>query len=287
MNNVIIWGFADPISSWSHLLSAFAALVGAFFLVKKGKGNGWRIFSLIVYSFTLVFLFSMSGVFHLLERGSEARAVLQRLDHAGIWCLIAGTFTPIHSILFRGIWRWLVLLFVWSVAITGLVLQVVFFKSFPEWLALSFFLGLGWVGFVSHFRFKKTYPGHSALLIVLGGLSYSVGAIMDFIRWPIIWYQYIGPHEVFHFFVTLGALFHWIFSYNWCNHPISDEFICDIKQYADGTCILHGHNDSLSIQDTSLDNIKTRALKIIKTKYHHQLKYQVVFKTYEVVRSSD
>jgi channel protein (hemolysin III family) len=101
MNPIPFLGFTDPVSSWSHLLAAVAFFIGAFLLCHRGRGNAARVTSLIVFSLSLVFLFSMSGVFHLLERGGTARAVLQRLDHAGIWVLIAGTFTPIHTILFR------------------------------------------------------------------------------------------------------------------------------------------------------------------------------------------
>jgi channel protein (hemolysin III family) len=124
-----IIGFADPVSSWSHLLAAGVSLIGTGVLWAKGRGNVARVASLTVFSFALVFLFSMSGVFHLLPRGTVARDVLQRLDHAGIWTLIAATFAPIHIILFRGHRRWLVLLIVWAAAITGLVLEIVFFED--------------------------------------------------------------------------------------------------------------------------------------------------------------
>lgn len=286
MQNIPILGFSDPVSSWSHLLTAILALSGGYFLIQRGKGNPWRIFALSVYIFSLVFLFSMSGVFHLLPRDSLSRSVMQRLDYAGIWLLIAGTFTPLHSILFRGGWRWLVLLFVWTVTITGLVLQVVFFKDFPEWLALSFFLGLGWVGILSDYKFRRTFPRHSPKFIILGGLSYSIGAICDFMRWPILWYQYIGPHEVFHFFVTLGAFFHWVFIYKWSNHPISDKFICDVKIYPKDHFTLHALNDHLILTGHSLSELKEKALSAIRNRYHQKSNYEVLFRYFHEERTS-
>src|SRR5207302_1716628 len=150
---------------------------------------------LLLYSFSLVFLFSMSGVFHLLDRGGEARDVLQRLDHAGIWVLIAGTITPLQVILFRGAFRWGMLLFVWLLTINGLVLEIVFFKDFPEWLLLSFFLGLGWLGAISMIQFRKAFTGASVTPVALGGIFYSVGAIIDFINWPTLIEGIVGPHE--------------------------------------------------------------------------------------------
>ena len=99
-------GFSEPFSSWTHLLAAGTALLGGYVLFTRGRGNALRIFSLLVFSFSLIFLFSMSGVYHLLEPGRAPREVFMHLDHSAIFVLIAGTFTPIHIILFRGPLRW-------------------------------------------------------------------------------------------------------------------------------------------------------------------------------------
>ena len=87
-------GFSEPFSSWSHLIAAVAFLYMGYPLIKKGLGNRLRVFSLSIFTFSLVFLFSMSGVFHLLEGNTLGWEVLMRLDHAAIWVLIAGS---LHS----------------------------------------------------------------------------------------------------------------------------------------------------------------------------------------------
>lgn len=278
MVNLKILGFADPVSSWSHLATAFASVIGAYYLLKRGRGNRWRMASLAVYSFSLIFLFSMSGVYHLLDHETVARSVLQRLDHAGIWTLIAGTLTPIHAILFRGISRWGILLFVWIVSITGLVFEVIYFKDFPEWLALSFFLVMGWIGAFSHLKFRRVFPGQSPTLIVWGGACYSMGAILDFIRWPVFIPAILGPHEIFHFFVTAGALCHWRFIYQWSFHPISDTFICDITSHSDEKHILVAFNDRLVITSSTLSELREGALKEIKKRYFQKSKFLVQFR---------
>ncbi|RME16373.1 MAG: DNA-binding protein, partial [Bdellovibrio sp.] len=157
MQVISIPGFSEPVSSLTHLLAAIAAFLGAIFLLRKGRGNKLRLLALGIYSFSLVFLFSMSGVYHLLDPKGAPRMVFQRLDHAGIWVLIAGTFTPLHVIAMRGFWRWGVVLSVWTLAITGLTLEVVFFQTIPEWLILLFFLGFGWVGFLTAYKLRKIY----------------------------------------------------------------------------------------------------------------------------------
>lgn len=229
MESVGVLGFAEPFSSWTHLLSAAAFLAAGFFLITKGKGSVPRVISLVVYTFSLVFLFSMSGVYHLLDHGGVARDVLRRLDHAGIWVLIAGTFTPIHVILFRGAWRWLILLVVWTIAINGLVLEVIFFKSFPEWLILSLFLGLGWMGTVTGYRFRASFHGESLRLLLFGGVFYSVGAVIDHVNWPVVWPGVLGPHEIFHTLVVGAAFCHWKFIYEWADHPVANTITFHVR----------------------------------------------------------
>lgn len=271
MTPIPFLGFSDPISSWSHFLAALSALFGAGFLFAKGRGNGPRIFSLMVFSFTLVFLFSMSGVFHLLERGGVARDVLQRLDHAGIWLLIAGTFTPLKIILFRRYWRWVVLSLVWVLAITALVLEVVFFKSFPESVLLSLFLGLGWIGAISGLAFRRSFNHSSVALLAAGGLFYSIGAVFDFVRWPIIINGVIGPHEVFHVFVILGALSHWLFIYRWSHHPVKNDIVVNVHIFPENHLVARAVGENLILEARSLDEIKLMIKEHVTKKFHSHI----------------
>jgi hypothetical protein len=89
-------GFSDPVSSWTHLAGAGAFACLAPSLLRRGRGDGARLAFLGVFTFSTVFLLSMSGVYHLLSPGGAGRAVLRRLDHGAIFMLIAGTFTPLH-----------------------------------------------------------------------------------------------------------------------------------------------------------------------------------------------
>lgn len=264
-------GFHEPFSSWSHLLAAVVAMIGSFYLVKKGRGNGARMASLIIFSISVIFLYSMSGVYHLLSRDGMAREVLQRLDHAGIWVLIAGTFTPIHVILFRGAWRWVILLLVWVIAITGLVLEVVFFADFPELLTLSLFLGLGWVGALSGYKFKTSFHGASLKFLALGGVSYSVGAVADFLRMPVLWPQVIGAHEIFHVFVILGTLCHWLFIYQWADHPVANTLIFHIKIYPDNKFVALAIDDHIQVNADSLMDLKKTIKVLVSQKYHESI----------------
>jgi len=251
-------GFSEPISSLSHLIAAGVALYGGLFLFREGKGNKTRFFSLFIFTFALVFLFSMSGVYHLLEPGNVPREVFRRLDHAAIWVLIAGTFTPIHTLLFRGIWRTGFLFFIWAIAITGLVLEVVFFGSVPEWLSLTFYLSLGWMGVISGIKYAMDYGPGGAKLLVAGGLAYSIGAIFEFLRWPTLADGIFGPHELFHMFIILAAGFHWWFIHQRAGHPIINKLIVDVIEYPNSKFYAKTRGERIELTADSLEELQLK-----------------------------
>lgn len=175
--------------------------------------------AVLVFVFGVVFLLAMSGVFHLLTPGTSERAVLQRLDHAGIFFLIAATFTPIHAIQFRGPLRWGMLLFIWGAAITGIALKFIYFDAVPEWVSLSLYLGLGWVGAVSGYFLYRRFGFEQVRLILWGAFAYSVGAVLEFLRFPVLIPHVIGPHELFHVMVLMGITAHWMHIYRLTESP--------------------------------------------------------------------
>ena len=168
-----IAGFSDPVSSLSHLAGAMVFALLSIILLQRGRGDFGRMASLSVFAFSSVLLLSLSGVYHLLSPGTAGREVLQRLDHAAIFVLIAGSFTPVHAILFRGAWRWGMLAGIWAAAITGLVLKTVFFATLPEWFGLLMYLGLGWMGVISALALGRRHGWRSVQLLVWGALAYT------------------------------------------------------------------------------------------------------------------
>jgi channel protein (hemolysin III family) len=213
-------GFTDPVSSFTHLIGAAVFLSLGVRLIRRGHqkagddahagANGWHTTSLAVFAFSCVLLLSVSGVFHLLPRG-EGRDVLQILDHAAIFVLIAGTFTPIHAILFKGWMRWGVLGFVWAAAVTGITLKSVFFEGFPEALGIALYVGLGWVGVISMIGIWRAHGFKFGRRMVAAGLAYTVGAGVELLGWPTVWPGVVGPHEIFHVFVLIGVAWHFGF----------------------------------------------------------------------------
>jgi channel protein (hemolysin III family) len=204
-------GFADPVSSISHLLGAVGFALAAVPLLRSALGHRGRMIALGIYAASVVLLFAMSGVYHLLQHDTGGRTVLQRLDHASIFVLIAGTFTAVHGILFRGPLRWGVIAFVWVVTATAIPLKTVFFDEMPEWLGLSLYVSYPWIGLISGYLLWRRRGVHFVAPLVLGGVAYTAGAVLEFQRWPNPWPGVVHAHELFHFAVLAGAVLHWRF----------------------------------------------------------------------------
>jgi len=218
-----ISGFSEPFSSLSHLLATSIFLLLGVKLIYRECCSLTKTISLSVFVFSCVFLLSMSGVFHLLEPLGSARDVLQRLDHAGIFILIAGTFTAVHGILFKGIWRWGMLLMIWTVAITSITLKTIYFHDLSEWLGLSLYLGMGWLGAITAILLYRRFGFVFIKPLLYGALAYTAGAIMEFIRMPILIPGVIEPHELFHIAVLIGLGYHFAFVSSFSSYTLPAE----------------------------------------------------------------
>ena len=206
-----ITGFSDPVSSISHLGGAVVFAFLAATLLRRGGGDRARMISLSVFAFSCVLLLGLSGVYHLLSPDTAGRAVLKRLDHAAIFVLIAGSFTPVHTILFRGVLRWGTLAAIWGAATAGVIFKTVYFDVMPEWLGLTMYLGLGWLGVISAAALARLYGWRRIRLVLWGALAYTAGALAEFLRWPVPLPGIVGPHEIFHLAVLAGIGCHWAF----------------------------------------------------------------------------
>ena len=212
METISLPGFSEPVSSWTHLFGAGMLGGLGMWLLSRVWGTGRaRFASFTVFVLGGVFLFSMSGTYHLLEPGGVPRMVLRRLDHAAIFVLIAATFTPVLVDGFRGMLRSGLLTGVWLAALMGIVLKTIWFEDIPEGVGLGLYFGLGWFGLVTGGLAAMKFGIRALLPMLYGGIAYTVGAIFDFMLWPVVIDGVIGPHEVFHFFVLAGVLFHFGF----------------------------------------------------------------------------
>ena len=204
-------GLADPVSSVTHMAGAIVALLAAGPLIARGRGRIEDVIALAVFAGSAVLLLAVSGVYHTLADGTHARDVLQRLDHAAIFVLIAGTFTPVHTIVFRGLARWGVLAAIWTIAIAAIALKTAFFTVIPEAVGLSFYLGLGWLGAGTGYALWRRFGTAFVRPALFGAFAYTIGALVGFSDWPNPVPGLIGSHELFHFASLAGVYWHWRF----------------------------------------------------------------------------
>jgi channel protein (hemolysin III family) len=259
-------GFSEPISSITHLLTALIFLFLGKRLLSRGRGNTLRSVSLVLYTFALVYLFTMSGVYHLSTRGTSANHVLCILDHAGIFWLIASSVTPFQIILARGPLRWVPLLLTWAIAVIGIILTSIFYEVMPEWLLLTFFLALSWLSLLTIWNVYKQ-KREVLNFILLGGFAYTSGALFDFFRWPDIWSAVLGSHEVFHILVVVGAAIHWRAIYSIAGIPISSELTVIIKEYPGNNFMAYPSSEKVNFQGSSIADIQEQVRRWIERSY--------------------
>lgn len=230
-------GFHEPFSAMSHLVGAAVFVFLGYGLLLRGRGDRQRLIYLGIYAFSVVLLFSLSGVYHMMERGGTARNVLGRLDHSAIFVLIAGTFTPVHGLLFVGWHRWGPLLVVWGVAVAGICLKAIFYQDVAEWISLSLYLGMGWFGGYGGIFLARCFGWRFIRPLVWGGIAYSIGAVFEFQGWPVLVPGVVHQHEIFHVAVLAGAVFHWYFVWQFADgkwQPPSPEGLREEMERSDG-----------------------------------------------------
>lgn len=185
-----------------HELAFYSSLGLGFALVLTADDGRARI-AATVFAACVAGCFGASALYHRPTWSPAVRAWLARLDHAGVYLLIAGTYTPFGLLVMSTDWAVPVLSVVWSGALTAILLKLFWYRT-PKWLSASIALALGWVGAAAFSQLLKLeLPG--LLLVVAGGLLYSAGAIVYVRRRPDPLPEVLGYHEVFHALTVAAA----------------------------------------------------------------------------------
>lgn len=208
-------GIASPFCSLSHLAGA-VAFGYLFYHLLRRRLCGLKSIAVAVFALSGTLLLSVSAIYHSISENSGIHNVFQRLDHAAIFVFIAGTFTPIHAILFRGFMRWGMLAIVWAVSIAGITAKTVLFDAIPEPMSLLMYILLGWLGLVAGITLWQRHDFGFIRPLVWGGIAYTLGALLEFTVQPVLIPGIIGPHEIFHIAVLAGISYHWTFIQNSC-----------------------------------------------------------------------
>ncbi|MFE3198927.1 PAQR family membrane homeostasis protein TrhA [Embleya sp. NPDC055664] len=207
-------GFTAPLSpikprlrGWIHAGTFPLAVAAGIVLVALADDAKSRV-ACGVFALTAAMLFGTSGVYHRGNWGPRGEAVLRRLDHANIFLIIAGTYTPL-TILLLGKSDQILLWAVWIGALAGIGFRV-FWIGAPRWLYTPIYVVLGWAAVFYLPEFMREGGVAVVVLVIVGGVLYSLGAVVYGIKRPNPSPQWFGFHEVFHAFTLLAFASHFI-----------------------------------------------------------------------------
>ncbi len=204
----------NPVRGFLNGAAAAASLVGTALLWTRGAGDVSRQLALLVFGVSLLALYTVSSLYHSVPWREPWKARMQRLDHAMIYVLVAGTYTPIAAIVLSGRYRSTILGAVWGIALVGIA-QKALLPQIAASVSITLQTVQGWLGPFMVAPLARHLSWEPIALIALGGLLYTAGMVLFVTRRPRLWPHVFGYHEVFHILVVAASLLHYlaIFTY--------------------------------------------------------------------------
>ena len=189
-------------NSVTHGIGAALSVAGLILLVVLSANDGdvWRVVSFSVYGSTLVILYLASTLYHSFQN-PRVKRVFRVFDHASIYLLIAGSYTPVLLVSMRGAWGWSLFGVVWGLALLGVAFKVIFIGR-CEVLATAAFVLMGWLVVIAFKEMRVRVPPGGIALLIAGGLVYTLGVI--FYAWEKLPFN----HAIWHLFVLGGSICH-------------------------------------------------------------------------------
>ncbi len=191
----------------------FFISLGACAMLMAKSTSSIQLISIIIYSFGLLSMFGVSALYHRIHWQPAPRAVMNKLDHSAIYIMIAGSCTPICLLVLSEQSGLILLITIWTIALIGIG-QSIFFPNLPKYIRSLIYMVPGYtvIPYVSELMPKLGKV--NIFLLLLGGLLYTIGAVSYGLKWPKLKPVRYGYHEVFHLFVCLGAIAHFVLIYS-------------------------------------------------------------------------
>jgi hemolysin III len=195
----------ERLNSFTHLLGAVAAAAGLAVLVVLAarQGDAWKLVSFSIYGASLFLLYFFSTLYHS-TRG-RAKPVLAKLDHAAIYLLIAGSYTPFTLVTLRGAWGWTLFGMIWGLAVLGIVVDSLHNKGARRILPMAIYIVMGWLVLIAFKPLIAALPYAGVLWLVGGGLFYTLGIVFYALDKKLR-----HAHGVWHLFVLAGSISHYL-----------------------------------------------------------------------------
>ncbi|MGA9173485.1 MAG: hemolysin III family protein [Thermoactinomyces sp.] len=197
----------EPVNTWTHFVTFLAAIVGLVFLINLSWSNPSTLVTMTIYGVSVILLYGASSLYHWVSTTPKKELFLRKMDHCAIYLLIAGSYTPVFYYGLDGSWKWIMLSCVWILAIIGIVLKLLFIHA-PRYISTAFYVTLGWIALIPFVQLIHTLPTGAIILMVLGGVFYTIGAIIYATKCFNFFPDKFGFHEVFHLFIMAGTALH-------------------------------------------------------------------------------
>ena len=204
-----------PWSAITHGVGALMAVLGTAALLLRAVrlGDGLLFAVFLVYGLSMICLYTASTLYHCLNTSLPGRIALRKYDHCSIYLLIAGSYTPIcMTVLWGGVGGPL-LLAIWLCAAAGIILTIAKL-DIPRWLTSVIYLAMGWMALFAIATLSRVLPAAGMFWLIAGGVLYTVGGVLYAVKWPGRNNPRFGCHEIFHVFIVLGSVSHFILMYS-------------------------------------------------------------------------
>ena len=206
----------DPGSAITHLIAMIGAVICSFPLIYKAahSSNTTAVAAMTIFICSMILLYGASTLYHSLDISAKINLVFRRIDHAMIFVLIAGSYTPVCLLALdrsKGIPR---LIFIWLAAAVGISLKI-FIINCPHWVSSVIYIAMGWTCVFVFKPLLSVLPPAAFGWLLAGGIIYTIGGILYGLKLPIFdkLPANFGSHEIFHLFVMGGSFCHFIFMY--------------------------------------------------------------------------
>ena len=203
-----------PWSAITHGAGAVLSLAGTIYLLLRtaAEGNGLVLGLMAVYGLSMVCLYTASTLYHCLRVSVPGRLALRKYDHCSIYLLIAGSYTPLCLTALRDSGGPVLLALVWSVGVVGMILTIAKL-SIPRWLTSAIYLFMGWLAIFAIGPIRSALSSVCFFWLMMGAAMYTVGGVLYAVKWPGRNNPRFGCHEIFHVFILLGSICHFVMMY--------------------------------------------------------------------------
>ena len=204
-----------PWSAITHGVGAVLAVIGTAALLAGTAlcgGNIWKLVSFAIYGLSMIGLYTASTLYHCINTTVHGRIALRKFDHTSIYFLIAGSYTPVCLIALRGPWGWSMFGVIWALAIAGLFLSLIWINC-PRVLTSTVYIAMGWLAVVALYPLWQVLGWRGVAWLLAGGVLYTIGGVLYALKWPGRDNPRFGCHEVFHVFIVLGSVAHFVMFY--------------------------------------------------------------------------